>query len=122
MLYNIIVGVIAIVCFLLIVVVLLQPGQGQGISGMGGAGAIGGGGGLGARRTADLLSKATSVLAAIFLVLCVFANFAIDREEVNRSILQEGANVPIESPSESAPAIPQTQDNSQDNDEGDNEN
>jgi len=115
MLYNIIVGVIAVICFLLIVVVLLQPGQGQGISGMGGAGAIGGGGGLGARRTADLLSKATSILAGIFLTLCVLANFAIDRGEVNRSILQEGpgVNTPIETPSETSPAIPQTQNDDQ---------
>ncbi|MDR9418262.1 preprotein translocase subunit SecG [Gracilimonas sp.] len=112
MLYNIIVGVIAVICFLLIVVVLLQPGQGQGISGMGGAGAIGGGGGLGARRTADLLSKSTSILAALFLSLCVLANFAIEREGASRSILQEGApglETPIENPSESQPAIPQTQ-------------
>ena len=81
---------------------------------MGGAGAIGGGGGggLGARRTADLLSKSTSVLATLFLVLCVLANFAIDRGQPDRSILQEGApgvNAPIESPSQTAPAIPQTQ-------------
>jgi len=92
---------------------------------MGGAGAIGGGGGLGARRTADLLSKSTSVLAAIFLVLCVLANFAIDRGNANRSILQEGApatEMPIESPSETPSAIPQTQDNNPDNDEGDSEN
>ncbi|MEX0724324.1 MAG: preprotein translocase subunit SecG [Gracilimonas sp.] len=125
MLYNIIVGVIAVICFLLIVVVLLQPGQGQGISGMGGAGAIGGGGGLGARRTADLLSKATSILAAVFLTLCVLANFAIDRGDANRSILQEGApgmEAPIEAPSETAPAIPQTQGNSEDNSDGDGEN
>lgn len=110
MLYNIIVAVIAIICFLLIVVVLLQPGQGQGISGMGGAGAIGGGGGLGARRTADLLSKSTSVLAAIFLTLCILANFAIEREGSNRSILQDGAggvNAPIEAPAETPSAVPQ---------------
>lgn len=112
MLYNIIVGVIAIICFLLIVVVLLQPGQGQGISGMGGAGAIGGGGGgLGARRTADLLSKSTTVLAALFLGLCVLANFAIDRGQANESILQQGqgVNAPVESPSQTQPAIPQNQ-------------
>lgn len=118
MLYNIIVGVIAVICFLLIVVVLLQPGQGQGISGMGGAGAIGGGGGLGARRTADLLSKATSVLATIFLVLCVLANFAIDTGEVNRSILQEGApnvNAPIEAPSQTQSAIPQQEEDNGEN-------
>lgn len=113
MLYNIIVAVIAIICFLLIVVVLLQPGQGQGISGMGGAGAIGGGGGgLGARRTADLLSKSTSVLAALFLALCVLANFAIERQAQNRSILQEGpggVNAPVEAPAETPSAVPQQQ-------------
>jgi preprotein translocase subunit SecG len=125
MLYNIIVGIIAIICFLLIVVVLLQPGQGGGISGMGGGGALGGGGGgLGARRTADLLSKSTSILAAIFLALCVLANFAIDRGQVNESILQQGAgvNAPIESPSQTAPAIPQQQGNTEDATEGDSEN
>lgn len=117
MLYNVIVGIIGIICFLLIVVVLLQPGQGGGISGMGG-GALGGGGGggLGARRTADLLSKATAVLATLFLTLCILANFAIDRGQPDRSILQEGGpgvNTPIEAPSQTAPAIPQqsTEDN-----------
>lgn len=122
LLYNIIVGVVAVICFLLIVVVLLQPGQGQGISGMGGAGAIGGGGGLGARRTADLLSKSTSILATVFLVLCVLANFAIDRGEVNRSILQDGApgvNAPVENPSQTVPAIPQQQQDNSD-EEGEN--
>lgn len=122
MLYNIIVGIIAIICFLLIVVVLLQPGQGQGVSGMGGASIGGGGGGLGARRTADLLSKSTTILAGLFLGLCILANFAIDRGQANnRSILQEGApgvNAPIEAPSQTAPAIPQ-QNNTQDNSDSD---
>ena len=108
LLYNILVGLIAIICFLLILVILLQSGQGQGISGMGGGSALGGGGGLGARRTADLLSKSTSILGGLFLVLCVLANFAIDRGEVNRSILQEGpgVNAPIEAPAETPSAIP----------------
>lgn len=104
LLYNILVVVIALICVLLILVVLLQNGQGQGISGMGGGNALGGGGGLGARRTADLLSKATSVLGGVFLVLCVLANFAIDRGEVNRSILQEEPGV--QAPAESQPALP----------------
>ncbi len=116
MLYNIIVAVIAIICALLILVVLLQNGSGQGISGMGGASLGGGGGGLGARRTADLLSKSTTVLGAAFLVLCVLANFAIDRQQVDRSILQEGGatnqNAPIEAPAETSPAVPQLPDTS----------
>ena len=127
LLYNIIVGIIAVICFLLIVVVLLQPGQGGGVSGMGGAGAIGGGGGggLGARRTADLLSKSTTILAGAFMVLCVLANFAIDRGEVSRSILQEGGpgvNAPIEAPSQTAPAIPQQGQQEQSGTEGNSEN
>lgn len=108
MLYSIIVAIIAIICVLLILVILLQSGQGQGISGMGGGSALGGGGGLGARRTADLLSKATSILGGAFLVLCILANFAIDRGQVNRSILQEGGvNAPVETPSQTPAAIPQ---------------
>ncbi|MDR9388007.1 MAG: preprotein translocase subunit SecG [Balneolaceae bacterium] len=78
MLYGIILGVIVLVCVLLIIVVLLQPGQKQGLSG-GLAAGMTGGGGMGARRTADLLSKSTTVLASVFLGLCVLANFAIDR-------------------------------------------
>ena len=52
---------------------------------------MGGSSGLGARRTADLLSKATSYLGGIFLTLCVLANFVIDRPESQNSILQSGA-------------------------------
>lgn len=113
MLYNIIVAVIAIICVLLILVVLLQSGQGQGISGMGGGGALGGGGGLGARRTADLLSKATSVLGTVFLVLCVLANFAIDRGEVNRSILQEGPGMEVPAETPSAVPVPPSNDSTE---------
>lgn len=108
MLYNIIVVVIAIICMLLTLVVLLQNGQGEGLSGMGG-GALGGSAGLGARRTADLLSKATSILGGSFLVLCILANFAIDDRTNTRSVLKEGALAPIEdinAPSQTQSAIP----------------
>ncbi len=67
---------------------LLQPGQGQGLSG-GLAGGMQGGQGLGARRTADLLSKSTTVLGTALLVLCVLANFAINRGERNESAVQQ---------------------------------
>lgn len=106
MFYNILVAIIAIICVLLIFVVLLQNGQGEGLSGIAGGGGLGGSSGLGARRTADLLSKATSLFGTLFLVLCVVANFAIDRGTVNRSILQDGSGVDVGTPTESAPAIP----------------
>lgn len=112
MLYNILVAVITIICALLILVVLLQNGQGSGLSGIsgGGGGALGGNSGLGARRTADLLSKATGIFGGAFLILCVLANFAIDRSGTvqSRSILQEGG-APIQdlnAPSQTQSAVP----------------
>jgi preprotein translocase subunit SecG len=109
MLYNILIAVITIICALLTLVVLLQNGQGQGLSGIGGGGGgLGGNAGLGARRTADLLSKATSVLGGAFLVLCVLANFAIDRQTVpTNSVLEQGAPVnDLAAPSQTQSAVP----------------
>ncbi|MEQ9278532.1 MAG: preprotein translocase subunit SecG [Balneola sp.] len=113
MLYNILVAVITIICALLILVVLLQNGQGSGLSGIsggGGGGALGGNSGLGARRTADLLSKATGIFGGAFLVLCILANFAIDRtgNGPSRSILQDGG-APVQdlnAPSQTQSAVP----------------
>lgn len=128
MLYNILVAVITIICALLILVVLLQNGQGSGLSGIsgGGGGALGGNSGLGARRTADLLSKATGIFGGAFLILCVLANFAIDRSgsAPNRSILQDGA-APIQdlnAPSQTQSAVPiqNAEGGNNDNEEGDN--
>jgi preprotein translocase subunit SecG len=113
MLYSIITVLIVIICVLLTLVVLLQPGQGQGLSGGLAGGAAMGGQGMGARRTADLLSKSTSVLGGAFLVLCVLANFAINKQDPNRSAVQESgvdvtAPADMNAPSNTQPAVPQT--------------
>jgi preprotein translocase subunit SecG len=116
MLYGIIISLITIICILLIIVILLQPGQKEGLSG-GLAAGMAGGASMGARRTADLLSKTTSVLAALFLSLSVLANFAIDRGDANQSTIQQTGlgGEPIEQndftvPSESETAVPQQED------------
>ncbi|MGE3888129.1 MAG: preprotein translocase subunit SecG [Vicinamibacterales bacterium] len=67
MLYYLLVTVYVLVCFFLIVVILLQQGKGGDI-----ASAFGGGSSqaaFGARSGATLLTRATSVLAALFVVL-----------------------------------------------------
>lgn len=116
MLYGIIISLITLICFLLIVVILLQPGQKEGLSG-GLAAGMAGGASMGARRTADLLSKMTSILAALFLSLSVLANFAIDREGAAESTIQQqsGLGDPIEQsdftiPSETESAVPEQED------------
>ncbi len=114
MLYTLSIILIAIICLVLIVVILLQSGQGGGLSG-GMAGNVGGGAGnmVGARRTADFLSKSTSVLGGTFLFLCLAANFLIDQETESGSVIQRStgfeqpAPPDFQDPSETAPAIPQ---------------
>lgn len=116
MLYGIIISLITVICILLIIVVLLQPGQKEGLSG-GLAAGMAGGASMGARRTADLLSKTTSILAALFLSLSVLANFAIDRAGSAESAIQQqsGLGDPIEQsdftiPSQTESAVPQQED------------
>lgn len=110
MFYTIIISIITIICILLTIVVLLQSGQGEGLSGGLAAGGGFGGGPMGARRTADLLSKSTTVLGTAFLVLCVIANFFIDTGQQTQSAVQQsGVEQPVDvnNPSESPSAIPQ---------------
>lgn len=113
MIYSIIIAVIVVICVLLTLVVLLQSGQGEGLAGgIAGGMNMGSGGGMGARRTADLLSKATTVLGTSFLVLCVLANFFIDRGPAPESAVQQSgteqpAPVDMNGPSQSPAAVPQ---------------
>lgn len=119
MVYGIIITFIILIAFLLVVVILLQPGQKEGLTG-GLAAGMAGGAAMGARRTADLLSKTTTILATLFLVLSVAANFAIDRGDQDQSTIQQQA-IPGEMqddfniPSETQPAIPPQQEQSPDN-------
>jgi preprotein translocase subunit SecG len=67
MLYYLIVGIYVLVCLFLIGTILLQQGKGGDI-----ANAFGGGGSqgaFGARAGATVLTRATSILAALFVVL-----------------------------------------------------
>ena len=70
MLYYLVVTLYVIVCFLLILTILLQQGKGGDI-----ANAFGGGGGsqavFGARSGATLLTRATAVLAALFVMFAI---------------------------------------------------
>jgi preprotein translocase subunit SecG len=119
MMYSIIVVLITLIAILMTIAVLLQSGQGGGLSG-GIAGNAGTGpGGVGSRRTADFLSKATSVLGGTFLVLCLVANFFIDRTTTTRSAVQQSgfqmeSNADFQPPSSTPSAVPQ-QDSSEDN-------
>jgi len=107
MLYTIILIVITLLALLLTVAVLLQSGQGQGLSG-GIAGNMAANTVLGARRTSDFLSKSTTYLGTAFLALCLAANFFIDRGNTTRSVIT-GSNIDTSAPASSPSGIPTEQ-------------
>ena len=79
--------VITIIGIIMTFLVLIQAGKGGGLAGIAAGGAttqI-----LGARQAPDVLEKATWVLAALFIVLCILTNFAIDTGQQQRSIIQQ---------------------------------
>ena len=97
-------GVYVLVCFLLLMVVLLQQGKGGDI-----ASAFGGSGSqaaFGARAGATLLTRATTVLGALFMVGAMV--LAVMGQRGPGSVisgLDEPA--PIEAPAETEPAAPE---------------
>ncbi len=73
--FNFFIVIHALICLSLIIVVLMQSSKGEGL-----AGALGGGGGIsgavfGGRGAASFLSKATTILATLFMVSCLSLSF-----------------------------------------------
>jgi preprotein translocase subunit SecG len=77
-----------LICLLLIVAVLLQAGKGGGL-----ASALGGGMSsssvLGGRSAATFLTKATGVLAAVFMLICLVQSFTYTAPEADTSTATE---------------------------------
>ena len=99
MLYYAAVGIYAIVCLTLILVVLLQQGKGGGI-----ANAFGGGASqaaFGARSGATVLSRATTVCAVLFVIGALYLGIAGQRGP--SSVL--GGRAPV-APRSNAPTAP----------------
>lgn len=101
--FGLLVAVEIIVSILLIIVVLMQSSKGGGLAGTFGGAQIGTV--FGVRRTADFLSKVTTVLAVVFLVLSLVINFLLPgRTTSTESVIQQGAGQPTAVPPPQLPA------------------
>ena len=102
--YTFLVAIEIIVSILLIVVVLMQSSKGGGLAGSFGGGNIGAV--FGVRRTSDFLTRATTILASVFIILTLAINLFFlpgKSQGVRESIIQSGqSSVP-------PPQIPQQQ-------------
>ena len=104
--FNVIVVIHLILAVAMIGIVLLQRSEGGGL-GIGGGGGGGGGmaGFLSGRGTASLLTRATAILAAGFMVTSLTLTLLASSTTETGSILDElPANVPIEEPQ--GPSVP----------------
>lgn len=82
-----------LICFILIAVILLQAGRGQGLTGPGFA--SGGVQSLFGTRSADILTKATTVAASLFLFTCIGLDIVETRK--SRSLFEaERPAVPVD--------------------------
>jgi preprotein translocase subunit SecG len=91
MLFNLLIGLHVFVCLVLILVVLLQSSKGSGL-----AGAFGGGGGqtmFGGQETATFLSRLTTYLAIMFMVLSLLLAFLSSRRQAQgaHSVVRDAA-------------------------------
>ena len=92
--FSFMVVIIALIAAVMILVILMQSGQGQGLSGIASGGATRQV--LGTRQAPDMLEKATWTLAAIFISLCVITNFFIDTGERESVIQNRAQNNPTQ--------------------------
>ena len=95
--FGILVAIVILVSILLMVVILMQSSKGGGLAGSFGGGQVGTV--FGVRRTADFLSRATTILAGVFIILCLIINifFLPGKTKNIDSVIQKG-NVPSSAP------------------------
>ncbi|MBI4810418.1 MAG: preprotein translocase subunit SecG [Ignavibacteriales bacterium] len=108
--FSVLVLIEIIVSVLLMIVILMQSSKGGGLAGSFGGSSVGTV--FGVRRTADFLSRATTILATIFIVLCMITNifFLPGKKTTNESIIQRGGTptaTPRPLPPQSQPATTQ---------------
>ena len=103
--FGLLIGLEILTSILLIIVVLMQASKGGGLAGTLGGGTMGTM--FGVRRTADFLSKSTTVLAAIFIGLSLIINlfFLPNKSTTRESVIQRGSqqSVPPPLPPQSNP-------------------
>ena len=88
--YTFFIAVEILISILLMIVVLMQASKGGGLAGTLGTSNLGTV--FGVRRTSDFLTKTTTVLATLFIVVALFINLVVlpRGERSQESIIQSG--------------------------------
>lgn len=83
---------IIVICCFFMLIILLQRGRGGGL-----AGAFGGAGGSSAfgAKTGDVFTWITVVVAAVLLVVCIWANFVLEPPTDSQAFAADTTTVPL---------------------------
>ncbi|MDA0774406.1 MAG: preprotein translocase subunit SecG [Bacteroidetes bacterium] len=104
--FNIFIGLIILVCFLLVLVVMVQNPKGGGLSSSFGGGAQQLGG---VQKTTDFLDRSTWVLAGLLLVLILLSNISLNDNQTasDSRLLEDVTEQPIpDAVPETIPEVP----------------
>ncbi|MCD4693356.1 MAG: preprotein translocase subunit SecG [Calditrichales bacterium] len=105
--YTFLVVLFVVLSVVMVIVILMQAGKGQGL-----AGAIGGGAGgssvFGGRGAADFLGKATSWIAASYMILALIIGYMYksEAEESQQSLIQKRVEEQQAIPTPNIPVAP----------------
>jgi len=103
--YSILIGLFIIVAFLMIFIILIQSGKGGGLAGI--AGGDMGGNVFGGKGSAPFLTKATSILATLFLLIALIVGMLTRGSETQSTIMQREREQRMSSPARTLPEAPQ---------------
>ncbi len=102
MLYGILLALFILVAILMVFAILIQSGKGGGLAGIAGGsmGAV-----FGGRGSAPFLMKATSVLAAAFMILALLLGMMIKGVEDRSTLMQRERERRAASPARTLPQV-----------------
>lgn len=103
--FSIFLALITIVCFLLIVVIMVQNPKGGGLSSTLGSSQMGG-----VQKTTDFLDKSTWTLATLLVLLILFSGISFNTESSDSKIINTNETskpAPVK-PATPAPAKPES--------------
>ena len=106
--FTVLVVLFIIVAVAMVVSILMQSGRGEGLAGAFG-GSFAGGAVFGGRGAQEFLTKVTTVLAIIFVLLCIGINMYIASPPGRKakSVIREEAGQPMAPGEAEQPAPPQ---------------
>jgi preprotein translocase subunit SecG len=88
--YTFFIAIEILISILLMIVILMQASKGGGLAGTLGTSNLGTV--FGVRRTSDFLTKTTTILATLFMVVALFINLVVlpRTERTQQSVIQSG--------------------------------